>query len=74
MAKRQHFLLDSRQHQEVPEWVGKGLCKEHSSNEDTGYSMVKYMLGAGDTLDRYENRVPDAMLEDLSIVHTTVLH
>jgi len=47
---------------------GHELLDQHTKN------MVRDVFGTGDTLDRYENRVLDAMLEDLGIVYSTFVH
>jgi len=51
-----------------------GIAYGHELLDDRTRASVRDMFGTGDTLDRYENRVLDAMLEDLGIVYSTFVH
>jgi len=51
-----------------------GIAYGHELLDPQTRASVRDMFGTGDTLDRYENRVLDAMLEDLGIVYSTFVH
>lgn len=51
-----------------------GMAYGHELLDLQTRGRVRDMFGTGDTLDRYENRVLDLMLEDLGIVYSSFVH